>query len=466
MSRNINITISLAALLLLSGCGDPIEHHIAQLIEGGEDAKKAEIKLNLAKKTAIDPLIRAFQNPDLPSRARVSIAQALYRLYLREIDERVLAALIKGLQDNDTAVRTGVASALGDLRQSEGISPLINQLKREKEDTVRLEILVALEIIGMEGHQASDTFESQVNTEKMKAPEKDRFIATLKDMALQDLSASLHLKTLEWLEVLAEEKTVEAKRLVLQADLDGAENLLLAARDLVPNSKNVNHKLGRFYYDNNEREKGLKTLAEIGAVALVPQLKQPPEIDGLLDEPAWAHITPLTELYQCIFSMRALPTEGKADVYLGYRGNNLYVGVKGYESTTGNLAAAITQRDGHVYRDDCVEIFLDTNHDYRTYYQLMINSIGTITDIYNDGNRKGREWNATYRTATRVEETFWSLEIEIPAPQLHNSSISRGDVWGFNVARVRIANASEYGQLAPTYGRADQPHLFNFLVFE
>jgi hypothetical protein len=422
MSHYINIKISLTALLLLSGCGDPIEHHIAQLIEGGESAKKAEIKLNLAKKTAIDPLIRAFQNPDLPSRARVSIAQALYRLYLRETDERVLETLIKGLQDSDTAVRTGVATALGDLRRPEGISPLINQLKREKEDAVRLEILVALEIIGMEGYQGTDMFISQVNTEKLTAPEKDRFTVTLKDMALQDLSASLHLKTLEWLEILAEEKTVEAERLTLQADLDGAENLLLAARDLVPDSKNVNHKLGRFYYDNGEREKGLKVLAEVGTVAFVPQLRQPPEIDGSLDEPAWAHISPLTELYQCIFSMRALPIEGKAEIYLGYRENNLYIGVKGYEPTTENLVAAVTQRDGNVYRDDCVEIFLDTNHDYRSYYQLMINSIGTIADSYSDGNSRTSQWNATYRVATRVAETFWSLEIEIPAPQLHNQS--------------------------------------------
>ena len=96
----------------------------------------------------------------------------------------------------------------------------------------------------------------------------------------------------------------------------------------------------------------------------------------------------------------------------------------------------------------------------------MINSIGTIADSYSDGNSRTSQWNATYRVATRVAETFWSLEIEIPAPQLHNSSISPGAVWGFNVARVRIANASEYGQLTPTYGSAHRPNRFGFLVFE
>ena len=58
------------------------------------------------------------------------------------------------------------------------------------------------------------------------------------------------------------------------------------------------------------------------------------------------------------------------------------------------------------------------------------------------------------------------MEIEIPAAQLHGAHIRRGDVWGFNVARVRIANASEYGQWVPTYGFALRPDRFGFLLFE
>ena len=119
-------------------------------------------------------------------------------------------------------------------------------------------------------------------------------------------------------------------------------------------------------------------------------------------------------------------------------------------------------------RDDCVEIFLDTNHDYRSYHQLLINSLATMHDRYNDGtNRLGdKGWNGTYELAARVEPTFWTVEIEIPAAQLDGAHIQRGDVWGFNVARVRIANASEYGQWVPTYGFAHRPDRFGFLLFD
>ena len=462
----INITLLLITPLLLPGCSDSIEDHIAQLVEGGEGAEEAKIRLNLAKKPAIDPLIRAFQNRDLPSQARVSIAQALYRLYLRETDERILESLIGGMKDPDTAVRAGVVRSLGDMRQQEGVGPLINQLERERDDAVRLEILAALEIIGIEGFQGTDVFLSEIKTDKMTTQEKGHFITILGEMTQEDLSDSLRLKTQEWLEILAEEKAVKAHQRTLQADLQGAQALLLSARDLIPDSKNINQKLGRFYYDNGDQEKGLKILTEIGMVAPVHKLRIPPQIDGVLNEPAWQDIRPLRELYQCIFTMRAFPTEGKADIYIGYHGNNLYLGVRGYEASTEHLAATVTERDGDVYLDDCVEIFMDTNHDYRSYYQIMVNSLGTITDSYNDGSQRTRSWNATYHAATKVEDTFWNVEIEIPATQLHQGTIKSGDVWGFNVARVRIANASEYGQWIPTYGSAHRPDRFGFMVFE
>ena len=51
-------------------------------------------------------------------------------------------------------------------------------------------------------------------------------------------------------------------------------------------------------------------------------------------------------------------------------------------------------------------------------------------------------------------------------PEIDAPGTGAGDVWGFNVTRVRIGNASEHRQFAPTYGRALRPRLFGLLVFE
>ena len=254
----VRLVLTTAILALLASCGDPLEHHIAQLIEDGAGVEEAKIELNMAKGTAIVPLIAAFRNPTHPPRARVALADALYKLYLREADDGVLSA-----------------------------------------------------------------------------------------------------------------------RLV----------------------------------------------------------------------------------------------EGKAEAYLGYVDQTLYIGIKGYEEpSTAGLVAKYTQRDADVWRDDCIEIFISPAHDYKTYYQLMVNSLGVLKDGYNDGSGTHRfgdtAWSADFPLAASVEDQSWSVEIAIPAAFLHDSKISAGDVWGLNLGRTRIGNASEYGQWVPTYGFAHRPERFGFLVFE
>ena len=152
----VRLVLTTAVLALLTACGDPLERHIAQLIEGGDGVEEAKIELNMAKGTAIVPLIEAFRNPTHPPRARVALADALYKLYLREADERILATLIEGLQDQDATVRSGVAYSLGNIKKTNSIDPLIEQLERETDDGVRTEILGALEVMSMDWSETLD----------------------------------------------------------------------------------------------------------------------------------------------------------------------------------------------------------------------------------------------------------------------------------------------------------------------
>ena len=94
--------------VLLWGCTDPVDRDIADLIEGGDEAAEARIALNMAKGTAIEPLIAAFVDEAHPVRARAEFAQALYRLYLRTEDERIMTALLAGLEDPEPGVRAAV----------------------------------------------------------------------------------------------------------------------------------------------------------------------------------------------------------------------------------------------------------------------------------------------------------------------------------------------------------------------
>ena len=89
-----------------------------------------------------------------------------------------------------------------------------------------------------------------------------------------------------------------------------------------------------------------------------------------------------------------------------------------------------------------------------------------VTDDADGSYGEGRSWNADAEIAATVGDTFWVSEVAIPVAELKGAAFAPGDVWGFNVARVRIGRASEYAQWVPTYGYAERPDRFGYVVFE
>ena len=451
-------SLAVAAVLAV-GCGDSIERNIEVLIEGGEGAEKARLKLNMAKAAAVEPLRRALEDRSLPVRARVDFVEALYRLHLREEAAGIVPILLGVLADPEPQVRIAAARAIGDLRESESVAPLLERLDIETEADMQAEILKALELMCLQ----EERIELHLLSEDQVASLSER-IAQIQAGPLSD---SLRVETREWLEVIADHKAVQAHQLYLSADVAGAEALLQEALALVPGSMNIGQKLGRLYYETSERERGIDHLAGLGMVAVARPLSEPPVIDGRLDDAAWGHVEPLDEFYQCIHRLTAHRAVGRSEAWVGYFGQTLYFAVKGYEQDTSNLVAASTDRDARqIYMDDCVEIYLDTNHDGLTFYQFIVNSLGVVADDSDGPGGRGRAWSTQFDAATSVADTFWVAEVAVPVAGLDDSAFVPGDVWGFNIARVRIGSASEFGQWVPTYGYSHRPDRFGYLVFE
>ena len=451
MSRYIGVWILwILTGLILSGCEGKIERNIEKLEGSQEDREQAMMELVLAKEDAIPPLIKALGDAERPSKARVDVATVLFRMYMRESDSRILPAFIRSINDKDPHLRSRIVIALGDIGEKEGIAPLFGRLDDPDEEVI-YQALCALESLG----------------DKMEEGKRDSLVQRAailtKSSSETESGRKVRQKGGELLEAAAERITQEAEQLALKADLEGAEAAFLKAKERVPNSLNVNLKLGKFYFDNGEEQKGLNLLREFNLAMYIRRLSPPPHIDGNLGDACWKKAAVIDSLYLRLDRVfRPKRATGRSEIFVGYTGESFYVALKAYKNRK-DIVANHRGRDSNVWMDDSLEMFLDTNRDYRTFIQICVNSLGEYFDM---SQEQRTAYNGEFRTGAKVEEDFWSVEIEIPYRELGASKPKKGTIWGFNAISTRMGVDAQQAQWVPSYGSPLNPPRFGFLIFD
>jgi hypothetical protein len=159
-----------------------------------------------------------------------------------------------------------------------------------------------------------------------------------------------------------------------------------------------------------------------------------PELDGKLDEAAWALAEPITD-----FTQRD-PDEGqpateRTEVRVLFDDGALYVGVRAYDSEPQRIVGHLTRRDLDS-SSDWITISIDSYRDRRTAFNFSVNPAGVERDKYLfDDTREDDSWNAVWEVATSVDDDGWVAEFRIPFSQLRFSKASE-QTWGFNIERV------------------------------
>jgi len=95
-------------------------------------------------------------------------------------------------------------------------------------------------------------------------------------------------------------------------------------------------------------------------------------------------------------------------------------------------AAATRTRDADLRGHDRVDLLLDMDRDYQTYYRFQIDHRGCLAeDCWGD-----KTWNPKWYVAVDCNAKSWTAEIAIPRSELTGDPITLGNVWGCNVVRV------------------------------
>lgn len=183
------------------------------------------------------------------------------------------------------------------------------------------------------------------------------------------------------------------------------------------------------------------------------RLGPPPVIDGDLSDACWA-ACPALEL--TMLGTGQPPTQ-RTRVQIGYDPRALYVAFRCFEDRPGEMVGAVTDRDGEVFRDDCVEVFLAPHADRTRYYHFLVNVAGTQRDDLG----ADPAWNATWESAVARWEGGWSAEMAIPFDQLGLLPDTPAD-WRLNAAREEHPHG-ELSCWAPCQAGFHEPDRFGVL---
>jgi hypothetical protein len=170
------------------------------------------------------------------------------------------------------------------------------------------------------------------------------------------------------------------------------------------------------------------------------RINEPIELDGRLDEPAWARAPATDEFHQQQPVEGAAPTEA-SEVRFLYDADALYVGGRFFDSDPRGGFSNDLQRDFVSGDSDLVAIILDPFNDTNSF-NFKVNPAGAIgeSQSYDDGRQVNGNWNAVWWAETATFEGGWTTEIKIPFKSLRFPDTEEQS-WGMNVFRsVRRKN--------------------------
>jgi hypothetical protein len=200
-----------------------------------------------------------------------------------------------------------------------------------------------------------------------------------------------------------------------------------------------------------------RTEGQLPSVRAV-RLEQPPQLDGLVNEPLWSRIEPAANFTQ------QNPDEGqpateRTEVRIGFDDENLYIAVICFDSQPGQIVITQNRRDAQLVDTDSVEILLDTFHDGQNAFIFGTSPTGIEFDaqVSKAGQLRGGRggparaggggggaqrggaaalnvnWDAVWRVRSQITGRGWESEFEIPFRTLRYKPGAA--VWGLNVSR-------------------------------
>jgi hypothetical protein len=160
---------------------------------------------------------------------------------------------------------------------------------------------------------------------------------------------------------------------------------------------------------------------------------QPPQIDGNLEDPAWAQ-APVFDGFVQLFPQEGGAPSERTELRVLYDDSYVYFGFRCHATNPQDIVRGLGRRDSPP-ASDTVQVLLDPAHDHQTAYTFGVNAAGVQFDgLLLSDDTEVKDWDGVWDAATGTLPDGWTAELAIPLRLLRFPEGPQ-QIWGFAAQR-------------------------------
>ena len=211
---------------------------------------------------------------------------------------------------------------------------------------------------------------------------------------------------------------------------------------------------------------GSGAYAQVPAAYPVVRTATPPNIDGVLDDAAWAQVAPMPTGDWVSYNPNRgdrMPDAYRTDVRIAYDDRNIYFAFHCFDDEPDRIRTNVAKRDS-AFNDDWFAFSLDSAGTGQTAYHLFTNPSGSQMDALNTP-ASGEQFDAdmVWFSAAKTTADGYIVEVQVPLQTLRFSggeSVQMGLVFFRKVSRIGVSYA--WPEMLPGQWVFDRPAHLTF----
>ncbi|MDX5339876.1 MAG: carbohydrate binding family 9 domain-containing protein [Cyclobacteriaceae bacterium] len=169
------------------------------------------------------------------------------------------------------------------------------------------------------------------------------------------------------------------------------------------------------------------------------KVKEPIQLDGILDEPFWQESEGWNGDFMQYFPSDTSKANVKTRVKMGFDENNLYIAAVMENNGPRKYVSTSLRRDFRGEQNDGISFVFDTFNDKTNAFQFGVNPYGVQREalLANGGSRSedlNLAWDNKWFAEAKILETHWQVEVIIPLSTIRFSEGSQN--WNVNFYRI------------------------------